>query len=67
MKGFALKGHGSSRAARKEEKNTASAAEGAQIVEKNFPQGLKATVIFDGFTARLKPCPFKTLTDLRHG
>ncbi len=37
----------------------ALATEGMRIREDTFPQGLKPSVCFSTFAARLKPCPFK--------
>jgi tRNA(Ile)-lysidine synthase len=54
-----LKGHGFSRAIEEPNSDAALAAEGMQIGENTFPQGLKPNSFFAGPTARLKPCPFK--------
>jgi hypothetical protein len=56
----ALKGHGFSRAAARSEWSTALAAEGMQISESRFPQGLKPKYSSRHLAARLKPRPFKT-------
>jgi len=55
----ALKGHGFSRAGNEWGKDSALAAEGIQIAEVTFPQGLKPGDLDERRTARLKPCPFK--------
>ena len=54
-----LKGHGFSRAVEEPNLDAALAAEGMQIGENTFPQGLKPGSILAGPTPRLKPCPFK--------
>ncbi len=56
----ALKGHGFSRAVEALNESAALAAEGMQVVECRFPQGLKPIVFSRRIAAQLKPCPFKT-------
>ena len=55
-----LKGHGFSRAAERPTPIAALAAEGMQMIENTFPQGLKPQSSSLGLAARLKTRPFKT-------
>jgi len=55
-----LKGHGFSRAVERPKRIAALAAEGMQLIENTFPQGLKPKIPFTHLAVRLKPCPFKT-------
>jgi NodT family efflux transporter outer membrane factor (OMF) lipoprotein len=57
----ALKGHDFSRAKDAPYTDAALAAEGMQIVENIFPQGLKPRFYFARLAARLKSCPFKAM------
>jgi penicillin amidase len=60
----ALKGHGFSRAAEAPKLNAALAAEGMQINQGSFPQGLKPQILSRTQSARLKSCPgYKTCSD----
>ena len=55
----ALKGHGFSRAVKRPKWIAALAAEGMQIGESSFPQGLKPKISLAHLAARLKPRPLK--------
>jgi zinc protease len=57
-----LKGHGFSRAVTRPKLIAALAAGGLQTTGEDLPQGLKPSLSFSAFSARLKSCPFKILS-----
>jgi hypothetical protein len=55
-----LKGHGFSRAKKSPKQEPALAAEGMQIIQNTFPQGLKPNIAFLLSRGTAKAGPFKT-------
>src|ERR1039458_7525691 len=59
FEGLEASGHDFSRAAKSPKRTGALVPQGMQMVEENLPQGLKPSLGFAAFAARLKSCPFK--------